>query len=347
MRYLIPLILISSSCFLRIDKTPIGVPEIDDSYYRNSIEVLEEAIQEQPDYLPFIELQLSYYERLGWPSEARKAIVRAEKNLLNDQVFFNQKIAFYRASQDFQQLAEELKKYPVSGQLPLDLKLTYSDALIRMNDSINARSQLLDLMVEQDTAVISFVAEGLQRLGDTTMALHWIFSHRDWMSEKLLDVYRDQLLWDSIVGLVAYELDLFSESNNRQLLARSYFEIDSLEDAEQILVEDTTMEGKALLVEVYEKQFKLLSASRVLDELIVIHPDNIEWLKKRGELADRRGFFEAALFFYNQAINIDSTDQEATQQIGQINQKIAYLRQQQQEQQITPMLGIDSLKKGM
>ena len=333
---------------MAVDKTPITAPKIDETYFLNSIEVLEEAIEDQPDYRPFIELQLSFYERLGWPAEAEDALRRAERFFLNDQKFFNQKITFFQVNRKYEQLAQELKKYPVSSQLPSSLQLVYTDALIQMGDFRNAKEQLNLLMsFEEDSGVTDFLIPGFLAVGDTIQSIQLLYQQKESNINRLLALYRQLNLEDSIINLFEQHPQLFQESTSIQLVASSYLHRDSLTRVEQLLSQDTTVIGKILLAEAYEKQFKLFSASRVFDELINKQPEEILWMKKRASLANRRGFYESAMYYYGQALKIDSTDQEAQQQFEQIKEKIAYLRQQQQEQQILPMLGLDSLKKGM
>lgn len=341
------LAVICTSCFLQVDKTPIHTPRINRQYYLNSIRSLEEAIRDQPDHVPYMVLQLSYYERLGWPSSAGKAIERAASYLFNDQKYFNQKITYYQSNQMFERLADELKKYPIEGRLPLDLQLTFTNALIKMGDSITAVSQLQDLLDFYPDSTFDFVLSGYLQLGDTLQTIELLYQKRDTLSSRLLEFYSQLSMWDSIRSLYRNDSLLFTSMQNRRLLAQSFREIDSIRIVEQLVKTDTTKQGRMLLLEAYEKQYKLVSATRVLDQLLTSEPENTVLLKRRSGLSDRRGYYEAALYYANQVLNLDSTDQEAITLVDQITQKIAYLRQQQQEQQIMPMLGLDSLKKGM
>lgn len=347
---LLLLALFFSSCFLSVKKTPIERPEIDRSYYVNSIEALEAAIQDQPDYTPFIILQLNYYEQIGWPAEAEQAINRAEKYLASDPDFFARKISFYRSNQRFQELIKALERYPVEGELPLSLQMDYTLALISINDTLQSKYMLNRLEAKNDSTLINFILYGYRLLSDTSSMLA-LFERNasvfdeDELSDLIIPIYLERKQYSRVIEIGS---NLFSTNKNPKHirnLAVGYIGMDSLSRAEQMLVMDTTLEGQMLLAETMLKQNKYTSSIRILNSIIKRDSASILPLRRLAEVENDRGYYLEAIAAYEKLLEIDSTDEDAKRQINQINKNIAYLRLQKQRNQIQPILGLDSLKK--
>jgi tetratricopeptide (TPR) repeat protein len=342
--------LLCSSCFVSVKKTPITRPEIDREYYLNSIEALEEALSDQPGYTPFIELQLSYYEQLGWPKSAEGAIERANQFLSSDQDFFAQKIAYYRSNRLYGELIKSLERYPTENELPLALQKDLTEALIQTGDTTQAKAMLERLVSKGDSTLVPFVFSGFKSIKDTAGMVDTfiknesLFSVQE-ISDDILPLYVGKSQWSELIKLIKNKPQLLNQEYGKLAMAKGLVSLDSLRQAEQLLIGDTTWLGNLMLMDLYIDQYKFVSASRIADQLIGTYPDSIMPFKKRAWLSDRRGYFELAIHYYEKALEIDSTDEEALSEIGLINKKIAYLRQQKEQNQIIPMFGIDSLKK--
>ncbi|MFT4737814.1 MAG: tetratricopeptide (TPR) repeat protein [Paraglaciecola sp.] len=346
----ISLAVLLCSCFFSQEKTRIALPVIDDSYYLKSIDILEEAIDEQPDYLPFIRLQINYYERLGWPEGSFDAIERAGAVLVNDLDFFKQRIAYYRQTEAFDDLISAIDSYPIEGEWPLNWQTAYLEGLVQLQDTAKFFATVEQLSDRNKELLDQQVLNGYLALRDTTRFVDLFLQNiieksAEEIQTALIPVLVAKGSWGSLVDLYHLFPAAFTDEASSFSIGRAYVGLDSLEKAVYVLQNDTTLQPQLLLAEVYQSQFKLLSATRVLDQLAGRYPEEKVLYSRRALLADKRGYYEAAKADYYKILTLDSLDQEAIDGLLRIDQKIAYLRRQREQRQVMPLMGLDTLKK--
>jgi tetratricopeptide (TPR) repeat protein len=343
----LPLLLIVISCVQQAtDSDQIIIPEMSLDYYRNSVISLEEKIKEEPQDIRFIKLQLNYYDKLGWPASSQGAIKRAEQFLSNDPVFINQKIEYLRSNDQNKELVDLISFQEAVGEVPTNMKKELVDALIAMDQSAEA-VEVLQRFTEAEVEPL-FMATRFFKATDSTLSRQWfdLFYSEGGMDESLISMYVPLLIADNnqsraIEILETYLKDNMQNDANRTL-AKLYYEVGDTVLAKSRLYQTGEKTDLFLLSNWFTNEKKYDSAHYVLSRITMVEPDNRRAILTRANIDQQRGWLSRSLTFYNQLIALDSTDQEAMEQIDLVNRKLSYLQKIREADKEIPILDLNS-----
>ncbi len=327
--------------------TKIRTPEIDSEYFSRSVSLIEEEIAENPEDTRYIKLQLSFYEKLGWPPESEKAIERARRVLGLDPVFINQQIEFYQINGRRQSLLNLLRELELMGEIPNDMKRTKIRIGMALEDYENLRNDLKEFQPKDQFEDYILLAEGFLVLSDTSEAIRSLKMAMDHgrPDAELVPTFMEVMsAEDRIEFLSKYMEDYPNFQNGTLTLAQSYYELGDTSKAKQVLSElsELSLEEHFQMADWYTNETKWDSAYMHLSQIIREDSTNDAALMAAGDVNQNRGYFNSALFFYGKLLQMDSTNQKVKEQIDLVNRKIAYLRRIREAREEIPMLNLDS-----
>jgi hypothetical protein len=328
---------------------PIVTPEIGDSFYRNSIASLEKSISKYPDEEKYVKLQLAYYERLGWPEEAGKAISRASVLLGTDPVYLSQSITYFTVNNKQAELYNFIQKYVEEGEITRSMERYRIAALVSMY-AADARSALSAFAAGPlEVGDFQFLSNNYLLLSDSILSVYYFskglkqteFTAVD--LERMLPIMLDMHLYEKVIELL--EGEIYEENHNPNsslLLAKAYRGYGDLQKSKDILKRNLDVENLFLLADWYKEESSWDSAHYCMDKALSIDSLNQKAMLVKGDIDQHRAFFTRSISFYRQVIELDSTNEYAADQIEIVNRKIAYLQRIRKTK--IPILELESKK---
>lgn len=311
---------------------------------------IESRLEDDPENLRLIRLQLSHYEKLGWPEESGKSIERARKLIGLDPLFVNQQIDYFRTHELYRELLNLISEQELVGDIPKSMVKAKIEAAVNVGNVELARKDLDRLMELGDRDDYIFGAISYLSLKDTVAAMDSYLEawESDRLEESGLHRFVPILLQS---GSVAEVIDLLtqylSSNNDPQLniyLANAYYNAGDTTMAKNRLKPYDGNEELFLLSEWYRMEENWDSAQLCLVEILKDEPENRNAILQRGNIDQERGFLSRSLIYYNQLIALDSTDEEAIEQLDLVTRKIAYLQKIRETGQEIPILDLNSKK---
>lgn len=338
--FVIAVLTLISGCGARRDR--IVVPNTSNDYYIRSVLVLEEELEDDPDNLELIKLQLSYYKNLNWPLSALSAVDRASDFVTVDPDIKDYTLDFYKVNalhREILTVLESLEKINALSDEEQNLKIKSLVHFGRFDEAQNEIDQILQDPGPGDHLLVGQIYSFNRNIPLSLYHYYKAYS---------LGVRDSLLVFD-----FAYDLaDVGYYQNTREILEAhdqflKYQDIKFLY-ANTLLNSGDYRRGIATLKELgtrrafftlsdwYQRQNVFDSAVYFANQVVQNDSSDIGALMKVGRIFENRGFFTRSLNYYNTVLKIDSTYSEARDQIAIVNRKIAYLRRiREQEEEVS------------
>jgi hypothetical protein len=319
------------------------------NFYKESVIALEKQIEENPGDIRFIRLQLDHYEKLGWPKEASRAVVRALPLVKEDPVMLDQSLEFYRVNRMHEallQLIETQEEHIILPRSVIRQKIMALAVLGLHDESKMLLGEYLDKAEPGDQL---FAGSVYLEIEDSILSsYHFIQSLReDGPSEELiwicLPVWHAHGIYQAVIEL---GMPFKEKLNNvqRVLLADAHYQSGNTSQAKKLLWSTDLWQANVLLSDWFVEEVEWDSAHLALEKEGVSDTKRVEVLMRHGGIDQARGWFTSSLTYYEQVLAMDSTYQEAQKEVEIVHQKIAYLRRIREMQREIPTLNLSSKK---
>ena len=344
-------LLIVSSCALRPERDPIVVPELSKDFYREAVYRMESILSENTNNEVLIRSQLDYFEQLGWPPEANKAIRRARKILMLDLLLARKYADFYMRNGHHHSIIALERELARQYKIP-DWLTQYTITALNRNNRKSAARNRLKLYIRNATSVdYHFIGTEYLEQGDTLLSVYNLLKvdngqEKDPAFLKLVMPLLFELkLYEPLVDLATPQVGLdIVDFNFYELLGHSLRETGQKDRAKQLLWERVDRRRLLQLSTWYQEDRLWDSAHFCLDKILVADHDDLDALFYKAEIDHERGWLSRAVSTYQRVIELDSGNVRATKQLDLVNRKIAYLRKVRDAKESIPIIEIDAKK---
>lgn len=346
----LPLLSFLFACELRPSEDRIRIPQVTASFYENAASRLGEELEKSPQNASLIELQLSYYEKLGWPLEAAECVERAQEVLDLEPIVAKKFADFYVTNGKFEELLTLRDLLEVRYETP-DWMWYYQ---ISAANKTGRNEEAIGLLRSFFTAIRSdqdhfFGGQEYLVAGDSLLALYHLQKVKKDMqgNSEFIKIYVPLAYHNGAYNEVLNVIENYDDRAVDVTLpykARSLYALGQTGEAKQLLWSIPVRGNLETLYNWYLKEQKLDSSSLCLERILVTQPDDVEVLLQKGKLDDRRGWLYRAASAFNQILEIDSTHVEAKESLDLVNRKIAYLRRIREADQDIPTINLNSKK---
>ena len=352
--FLLTVLFSLQSCVVRPAEDPILRPVISASFYEEAARKLEEILKADTAKEEYIRLQLSYYDKLDWPPTASQAVERARRSLTLEPVVARMYADFY-----FQN-----GRYTALNDLFVELDSTFEEQAWMDRYKVrtyldmgypNRAVQILEEMINQvevDSELAFWAGQAYLSAGDTASAYLYLrdASNEYGLSEQFLRAYLPLTLAQGktreAIGLAEdYLFQLTASDQMRTWLAGMLYSAGATGFAKRQVWQSVNRQGLLRLSGWYEAEGNWDSAHYCIDRLLLVDSEDLEALLRKGEIDHTRGWLAQAYRHYQQVLDIDSTNVQASEEQALISRKIAYLRRIREAQRPIPVIDLNSKKE--
>lgn len=321
------------SCQIRPVSQQIVVPEIDENFYEKSVLTLEEALEKEPVDIRYLKLLLRYYEILDWPPQSARAFDIVKKTAYQDDEILYYKIAYFSKINKHEALIAILNNESYRSNFPEKWRKIKINSLLAL-DRTEAIPLDIDLLIKSfpSSTNYRFAAKTYHSIGNNILALYYAEKAKD----ELNTAPEFKVFYASLLN--QYEFyqkaeDLFTGMETDQLsreekivLANAKYGKGEVQEAAGILLMSGEKEDRLRAAGWYTEHLIFDKAYQVLYNLTLEFPSDIVTYLAFANLEVTRGFYHRAIRNYEIVLEIDSTNQIATDQVNLLNRKIAYLQ---------------------
>ena len=345
------IVLLLSSCqYLRPEEDRIEEPKVDLVFYRKTVKELEDRLNADPSNLKLIELQLSYYERLGWPDEALNAVNRAQKSLKNDPILIRKMADFYYVNSHYDALNNLVEDFASTFLLPNWAEKYRIESLIgtgKYDQATNMLRRYLASNVEEDN---EWGAYQYLALKDSLLALYHFnkAAKSDYpliSNGTYLSLLFSNGLYVEVINTLEDRPDSVEVSHEvAYMKAISLDNMNRRSEAKAVLLQQMDRLAIFQLSDWYAEENKWDSSHLLLNRILMDEPNDLAALWAKAEIDERRGWLSMSLNSFNSIKQIDSTYLDVTNRVDILNRKIAYLRKIRGAQEQRPVMNLESKK---
>lgn len=349
LHFFVPLFLLLS-CDLRPEEDRIRIPRVTKTFYENAATKLERELERDPANESLVELQLSYYEKLGWPVEAEHSINRA-MNVLNLEPVVSRKYAdFFMINnryEDLMDLSENLEEIYEKPEWMWEYQIVAAN---RVNRHEEAKALLRNYFTRSnDDQAHLFGGKEYLEAGDSLLSFYHLQQVKDVFADdrEFVEIYVPLAFNSRAYQEVLDAIEAYDEKAMDITLkykALSLYRLGDTQEAKGMLWSIPGKESLLTLSGWYAAELKWDSCYLALDKILVNEPDDLEVLMTKGRLDDQRGWFTRASLTFSKVLEKDSTHNEAREMLDLVNRKIAYLRRIREANQEIPTIELDSKK---
>lgn len=347
---LLPMLCLLWACELRPEEDRIRIPQVTSDFYEKAASRLDEQLEKDPENEDLIKLQLSYFEKLNWPKNAIRCIRRARNVLDLEPVTAKQYADFYVKNEWFEDLLQLRDDLGRRYETP-DWMWHYQ---IKAANQVGRKSEAKALLrsyftLPRSTQDHFFGGKEYLRSGDSLLSLYHLQKAKKGLqsNSEFVRVYVP-LAYRS--GAYKEILDIV-DANDEQTIdislpykARSLYALGETGAAKSMLWSIPVKGNLETLCAWYLKEQKLDSSVICLERILLLNPNDINVLWRKGKIEERRGWLYRAAAAFEQVLEIDSTHVAAKESLEVVNRKIAYLRRIREAEQEIPTINLDSKK---
>ncbi len=324
---------------------------MDLTFYRETARKLENRLEKEPQNTGLIELQLTYYERLGWPGEALRAVNRAKDVLKNDPVLIKKMADFYYVNSHFHELDTLIRDFSSTFQLPRWARKYQIESLIGTGEQDEAFQKLRAFLARnEEMADDEWGAYQYLALGDSLLSLYQFLKVSN-ANENLISksTFVSLLFQNSMYEEVIDVLDMEGDSINfgsdlAYIKSVSLDKLDRRPEAKHVLLKNMDRRSAYLLSDWYVQELNWDSAHLSLNRILIDAPNDLETMWAKAEIDETRGWLTRALSGFNSIKELDSTYLDVLDRVDILNRKIAYLRKIREAQEGRPEINLESKK---
>ena len=335
------LVCVFFACELRPAEDRIRIPQVTASFYENAANRLADELEKDPQKVSLIELQLSHYEKLGWPLEAAKCVDRAQEVLELEPIVAKKFADFYMTNGKFEALLKLRDQLAERYETP-DWMWQYQISAANKTGRFQEAIGWLRGFFTSDRSVQDHLFGGQEYLvaGDSLLALYHLQKVKKDMQDnrEFIKVYVPLAYHNRAYNEVLNVIDDYDDRTVDVTLpykALSFYALGQTNKAKKLLWSIPVISNMETLHGWYLNERRLDSAAICLERMLVTNPQDVEVLLRKGKLDFRRGLLYRAAASFNQILEIDSVHTDAKESLDLVNRKIAYLRRNREVDQDT------------
>lgn len=330
----------------------ILVPTVNKDFYQEALKKVEAKLEDDPQNLKLIEQQLFYCKAAGWPSTCSTSLNATKNSDGMSESLFNDFFEYYTVNGEYEALTDLVDVWRELYSLSIQQHQTLIKSYTITNRKIKAIQEISDfLRINNDKGIHEFVATQYLNIGDTLKSIYYMSKVRKSNPTSPLMITYGKLLVErgyAARGIDALEDFATLEVENKKLnydLAIFYDKYGYTSLARNKLRRFTDGDTISFYVaELFKKEGLLDSAILLMDSVLSRDSVNLIALKNKASLYNQKGWLSTALSYYEEAFAIDPNDTTISDQIADIQRKIAYLQRKKFEENKAPLLELNSKK---
>lgn len=333
-------------------KETIVVPRLNSAFYTEVLEQINDELDANPKNDDLVIQKLYYCEQLGWPMDCISALEAWRTKYGMDNQLVEQYMAYYQQHDMHDDLLRLIEVWNNDYGLEDRFAKPYIISLVKSRRKAEANKALkkyAELYRTDDD--ISFLSAQYLALENRLFAAFYLSKlHKRRPVNELTDEYGRLLVQLGYIELGSKYLQTYASAyaTDRDWNVSVASLLDSRNAFQQsrsflmpYIEEDT-------LVYFVSRSFQMEllwdSAVWYLNTAIAKDStDGMPWYKK-GRLYEDRGWISYSLPFFERAIELNPNDTAAWKRKNLIERKIAYLQRRKMEQNVLPVLEIQSKK---
>ena len=332
--------------------TEIVIPAVSNDFYLEALQKIAKRLEQDPSNSKLAEQQLFYCKASGWPLQCDVALnVMNSANGMSESLF-QDLFSYYEANDRYQDIINLAYEWRGEYSLSLTQQYTLIESLRLEGHRFEALSQLAALVAKDGRPLThEFAATQYLAMGDTLKSIYFLSKVSKSSPNRasmitygkllILNGYADR----GIEALENYSIGNDLDSTSIFSLVRFYEERGYNQLARKKLKPFAADEAVSYAIAVlYQKDGLLDSAIIYADSVLVGDPTSLTTLKLKGALYYQKGWLATALNYYEQVYAMDSTDTVVSNDIADIQRKIAYLQRKKFEESKAPLLELNSKK---
>jgi tetratricopeptide (TPR) repeat protein len=316
-------------------------------YYRNSIDVLEDELDDQSENLELIELQLSYYKYLGWPEIEEAALKRAEKYATVSPTVRQYLLEYYRYNELNKDLVDLLNNLERLGSISQKEKLLRIQSLVAMGEYDRSLEFLnkLDPLTKEEMHLE--LARAYQSMDNQPLAMyHFYKAHlQGKKNESMIADYVPTLLqyryFKTAQDVLLYNREFAARDEFDRLNAEILYGLGNRDSAEQILKGIRDENAYLTLATWYSNSLRYDSAVVYYNKILQADSSRQDIIIAIADINQSRNYLTQARTYYELAAVSAPEDKYIQEQLDNVNRKIAYLQRIREQQEKIPLLEIE------